>query len=154
MLQLTKVKIKNNETEIHYENNVGKGNNKTTIFKSREKQSPEFLNCLEPLKKYLLEALDLDEEYGEGMTITGLSLKEEKPDGDDIDNYGVVISAVKKLENSNAPACINTPYIPPWRDENTLTIMSDDLAKEINIIIGFCERFVSGKERAEGELFK
>lgn len=153
-MNLTKVKIKTNETEIHYCNNVGRGNSKTTVFKSYETQSPEFLKCLEPLKKYLLEALDLDEEYGEGMTITGLSLKEENPDGDDIDNYGVVISAVKKLDNSNTPACINTPYIPPWRDENTLTIMSDDLAKEINIIIGFCERFISGKERAQGELFK
>lgn len=153
-MNLTKVKIKNNETEIHYGNNVGKGNNKTTIFKSWEKQSPEFLNCLQGLKPYLLEALDLDEEYGEGMTITGLSLKEENPDGDDIDNYGVVISSVKKLDNSNTPACINTPYIPPWRDENTLTIMSEDLAKEINIIIGFCERFVNGQERAQEELFK
>lgn len=153
-MNLTKVKIKNNETEIHYGNNVGKGNNKTTIFKSWEKQSPEFLNCLQGLKPYLLGVLDLPEEYGEGMTITGLSLKEENQDGADIDNYGVVISAVKKLENSNAPACINTPYIPPCRDENTVTIMDDNLAKEINIIIGFCERFISGKERAKGELFK
>lgn len=153
-MNLTKVKIKNNETEIHYGNNVGKGNNKTTIFKSWERQSPEFFKCLEPLKKYLLETLDLDEEYGEGMTITGLSLKEENPDGDYIENYGVVISAVKKLDNSNTPACINTPYIPPLRDENTLTIMNDDLAKEINVIIGFCERFVNGQERAQGELFK
>ncbi|MBR1980182.1 hypothetical protein [Candidatus Proelusimicrobium excrementi] len=153
-MNLTKVKIKNNETEIHYANNVGKGNNKTTIFKSWERQSPEFLNCLEPLKKYLLEALDLDEEYGEGMTITGLTLKEENPDGDYIENYGVVISAVKKLDNSNTPACINTPYIPPCRNENTLTIMNDDLAMEINIIIDFCERFINGGERAQGELFK
>lgn len=153
-MNLTKLKIKNNETEIHYANNVGKGNNKTTIFKSWERQSPEFLNCLEPLKKYLLKALDLDEEYGEGMTITGLSLKEENPDGEDFENFGVVISAVKKLENSNAPACINTPYIPPLRNKNTLTIMNDALAKEINIIIGFCERFINGGERAQGELFK
>lgn len=153
-MNLTKVKIKNNETEIHYGNNVGKGNNKTTIFKSWEKQSPEFLNCLQGLKPYLLGVLDLPEEYGEGMTITGLSLKEEKQDGEDFENFGVVISAVKKLENFNASACINTPYIPPCRNKNTVTIMDEDLGEEIRKIIGFCERFISGKERAQGELFK
>ena len=153
-MNLTKLKIKNNETEIHYKSEEGRANSSTTVYTSYDKQSPEFLKCLEPLKKYLLEALDLDEEYGEGMTITGLSLKEENPDGDYIENYGVVISAVKKLDNSNTPACINTPYIPPLRDENTLTIMNDDLAKKINVTIGFCERFVNGQERAQGELFK
>lgn len=153
-MNLTKLKIKNNETEIHYKSEEGRANSSTTVYTSYDKQSPEFLNCLEPLKKYLLEAMDFDEEYGEGMTITGLSLKEENPDGEDFENFGVVISAVKKLENSNAPACINTPYIPPCRNKNTVTIMDKDLGEEIRKIIGFCERFIAGGERAQGELFK
>lgn len=70
-----------------------------------------------------------------------------------MENYGLVISAVKNLGNSATPFCLNTPYIPPCRNENTNTIMDEDLAMEINKIIGFCERFVAGKERAQGELF-
>lgn len=151
-MNLTKLKIKSNETEIHYGVQALNAN-KDTVFKSWDLQSPEFLSCLQSLKPYLLKVLDFGNEYGEGLTITGITLRQENPDGADTENYGLVISAVKNLGNSAAPFCLNTPYIPPCRNENTNTIMDEDLAMEINKIIGFCERFVAGKERAQGELF-
>lgn len=151
-MNLTKLKIKSSETEIHYEVQTLNAN-KDTVFKSWDLQSPEFLSCLQSLKPYLLKVLDFGNEYGEGLTITGITLRQENPDGADMENYGLVISAVKNLGNSAAPFCLNTPYIPPCRNENTNTIMDEDLAMEINKIIGFCERFVAGKERAQGELF-
>lgn len=151
-MNLTKLKIKSSETEIHYEVQTLNAN-KDTVFKSWDLQSPEFLSCLQSLKPYLLKVLDFGNEYGEGLTITGITLRQENPDGADIENYGLVISAVKNLGNSATPFCLNTPYIPPCRNENTNTIMDEDLAMEINKIIGFCERFVAGKERAQGELF-
>ncbi len=151
-MNLTKLKIKSNETEIHYGVQALNAN-KDTVFKSWDLQSPEFLSCLQSLKPYLLKVLDFGNEYGEGLTITGITLRQENPDGADIENYGLVISAVKNLGNSATPFCLNTPYIPPCRNENTNTIMDEDLAMEINKIIGFCERFVAGKERAQGELF-
>lgn len=151
-MNLTKLKIKSSETEIHYGVQALNAN-KDTVFKSWELQSPEFLSCLQSLKPYLLKVLDFGNEYGEGLTITGITLRQENPDGADMENYGLVISAVKNLGNSAAPFCLNTPYIPPCRNENTNTIMDEDLAMEINKIIGFCERFVAGKERAQGELF-
>lgn len=151
-MNLTKLKIKSNETEIHYGVQALNAN-KDTVFKSWDLQSPEFLSCLQSLKPYLLKVLDFGNEYGEGLTITGITLRQENPDGADTENYGLVISAVKNLGNSATPFCLNTPYIPPCRNENTNTIMDEDLAMEINKIIGFCERFVAGKERAQGELF-
>ena len=151
-MNLTKLKIKSSETEIHYEVQTLNAN-KDTVFKSWDLQSPEFLSCLQSLKPYLLKVLDFGNEYGEGLTITGITLRQENPDGADMENYGLVISAVKNLGNSAAPFCLNTPYIPHCRNENTNTIMDEDLAMEINKIIGFCERFVAGKERAQGELF-
>ena len=151
-MNLTKLKIKPSETEIHYGVQAINGN-KDTVFKSWDRQSPEFLSCLQSLKPYLLKVLDFGNEYGEGLTITGITLRQENPDGADIENYGLVISAVKSLANSAAPLCLNTPYIPPYRNENTTTIMNDDLAMEINRIIGFCERFIAGQERAQGDLF-
>lgn len=151
-MNLTKLKIKSKETEIHYGVQAINGN-KDTVFKSWDLQSPEFLSCLQTLKPYLLKVLDFGNEYGEGLTITGITLRQENPDGADTENYGLVISAVKNLGNSATPFCLNTPYIPPCRNENTNTIMDEDLAMEINKIIGFCERFVAGKERAQGELF-
>ena len=120
-MNLTKLKIKPSETEIHYGVQAINGN-KDTVFKR-------------------------------GLSITGITLRQENPDGEDVANYGLVISAVKSLANSAAPLCLNTPYIPPYRNENTTTIMDDDLAMEINRIIGFCERFIAGQERAQGDLF-
>lgn len=152
-MQITKLKIKGDETEIHYTSDSDRTNSKTTVYKSFDKQSSEFLNALQEFKPYLLEVLDLDEKYGEGMTITGLTLKEENPAAKDFVNFGIVISAVKSLENSNAPLCLNTPYIPPRRNENVVTVMDAYLAKDIVGIIGFCERFIAGGERAQGELF-
>lgn len=151
-MNLTKLKIKPSETEIHYGVQAINGN-KDTVFKSWDRQSPEFLACLQSLKPYLLDVLELGVDYGEGLSITGITLRQENPDGEDVANYGLVISAVKSLANSAAPLCLNTPYIPPYRNENTTTIMDDDLAMEINRIIGFCERFIAGQERAQGDLF-
>lgn len=151
---LSKVKIKDNEVEIHYGQRPLKTDSEETVFRSYDKPSPEFLSCLQPLKSYLLQVLELDEDYGDNLTITGLTVKHENPDGDDDENYGCVISGVKNLEESAAPFCLNTPYIPPNRNENTKTVMDEYLADDIRKIEGFCERFIQGGERAQGELFK
>lgn len=56
-MNLTKLKIKPSETEIHYGVQALNAN-KDTVFKSWDLQSPEFLSCLQSLKPYLLKVLD------------------------------------------------------------------------------------------------
>lgn len=145
-MDISKVKIKQGSTEILYFASDRK-DSRETAFSSYDPQTEEFIECLQPLKPWVLHVLDLPGSYGEGLEITGLTIKHEDS------GIGVVISAVKQLGQTDAPLCLNTPYIPPQRNENTRTPMCSELQEEVQNIMDMCEEFMGGKHRAQGELF-
>ena len=145
-MEISKVKIKEGSTEIHYFASDRK-DSRETAFSSYDPQTKEFMACLQPLKPWVLDVLDLPGDYGDGLEITGLSIKHEEA------GIGVVISAVKQLDQTDGPLCLNTPYIPPARNENTRTPMCNELQKRIQKIMDMCEEFMGGQHRAQGELF-
>ena len=100
------------------------------------------------LKQHIIYILELPEEYEETLTITGISIKYED------EGIGVVISALKGLDSLDAPLCLNTPYIPPQRNENTHTPMCGTLEMAVDKITSMAQQFVGGMYRAQGQLFE
>lgn len=146
-MKITKVKIKPNNTEIGYLESDAR-NSKEVVFKSWDTQSKEFLESLQVLKQHIIYILELPEEYEETLTITGISIKYED------EGIGVVISALKGLDSLDAPLCLNTPYIPPQRNENTHTPMCGTLEMAVDKITSMAQQFVGGMRRAQGQLFE
>lgn len=146
-MKITKVKIKPNETEIAYLETDAK-NSKEVTFKSWDTQSKEFLGALQVLKPYVIYILELPDGYDETLEIRGVTIKYEEA------GIGVVISAVKRLESLSAPLCLNTPYIPPKRDEHINTPMSSGLEMSIERITVMAQQFMDGQHRAQGQLFE
>lgn len=145
-MKITKVKIKSCDTEIAYLESEAK-DSKEVVFKSWDLQAKEFLEALQALKPYVISALELPENYGETMEIRGLTIKYED------EGIGVVISAIKGLSTLASPLCLNTPYIPPMRDEKVNTPMSDDLEYDVERITEMARKFMQGQYRAQGQLF-
>lgn len=143
----TKVKIKPNNTEIAYLESDAR-NSKEVVFKSWDTQSKKFLESLQVLKPHIIYILELPEEYEETLTITGISIKYED------EGIGVVISALKGLDSLDAPLCLNTPYIPPQRNENTHTPMCGTLEMAVDKITSLAQQFVGGMHRAQWQLFE
>lgn len=145
-MKITKVKIKPNSTEIGYLESDAR-ESKEVVFKSWDKQSKEFVESLQVLKPHVIYILELPEEYAETLTITGISIKYEDA------GIGVVISATKELDSLDAPLCLNTPYIPPQRNENMHTPMSGMLEMTVDKITAMAQQFMEGMHRAQGQLF-
>lgn len=145
-MKITKVKIKSCDTEIAYLESEAK-DFKEVVFKSLDLQAKEFLEALQALKPYVISALELPDNYGETMEIRGLTIKYED------EGIGVVISAIKGLSTLASPLCLNTPYIPPKRNENVNTAMSDDLEYDVERITKMARKFMQGQYRAQGQLF-
>lgn len=146
-MKITKVKIKPSETEIAYLETDAKDSKEVT-FKSWDIQSTEFLESLQVLKPYVINILELPDEYDETLEIRGITIKYEEA------GIGVVISAVKGLASLAAPLCLNTPYIPPKRDEHINTPMSSELEMSIEKITAMAQQFMNGQHRAQGQLFE
>lgn len=145
-MKITKVKIKSCDTEIAYLESEAK-DSKEVVFKSWDLQAKEFLDALQILKPYVISALELPEDYGETLNVRGLTIKYEE------EGIGVVISAIKGLSTLSAPLCINTPYIPPQRNENVTTPMCEDLEYDVEKITEMARKFMQGQYRAQGQLF-
>ena len=146
-MKITKVKIKPNSTEIGYLESDAL-ESKEVVFKCWDKQSKEFVESLQVLKPHVIYILELPEEYAETLTITGISIKYEEY------GIGVVISATKELDSLDAPLCLNTPYIPPQRNENMHTPMSGILEMTVDKITAMAQQFMEGQYRAQGQLFE
>lgn len=146
-MKITKVKIKPNNTEIAYLESDAK-ESKEVVFKSWDTQSKEFLEVLQILKPYVIYILELPDGYEQTMEIRGVTIKYEEA------GIGVVISATKGLDSLDAPLCINTPYIPPVRNENIRTPMSGGLEMAIEKITVMAQQFMEGQHRAQGQLFE
>lgn len=146
-MKITKVKIKPNDTEIAYLES-GAVESKEVVFRSWDTQSKEFLELLQVLKPYVIYILELPDGYEQTMEIRGITIKYEEA------GIGVVISAVKNLESLSAPLCLNTPYIPPKRDEHVNTPMCGGLEMSIEKITVMAQQFMEGQHRAQGQLFE
>jgi len=145
-MDITKIKIKACETEIKFFENAARDTREIS-FSSSDGQTEDFIGCLQILLAQFMEVCDFHAGYEEGLKITGLSIKYE---GDD---FGLVISAIKRLKKSSTPLCINSPYIPPVRNEHTVTIMDDILIQKIEAIKEMAADFMRGGYRAQGSLF-
>ena len=146
-MNITKIKVKPDtvETKIMYNMSEDR-NSKEVTFDSYDQGTKEWHNCLQVLKDFVLKVLELPEEYGEDMMITGLTIKHEQ------DGRGYVISAQKKIKYIPAPLCINTPYLAPNRENNTSVVdVRTDL--QIEKILEMAAEFLQGKHRAQREMF-
>lgn len=145
---ITKIKIHPDrpDTTICYTISNARDSKEVT-FNCVDLPSEEWKNCLQVLKDFVCEVLELPYEYGNSMTITGLTIKHEEA------GCGYVISAQKKLDDIPAPLCLNTPYLAPARNENSSSVVDYETEISIDKIVKMAIEFLEGKHRAQQEMF-
>ena len=117
---------------------------KETVYRSTLEPHKDLIDRLQVLEPQLLDILELDDNYN--VTITGLTIKHEDLD-DGRMGLGCVISGQKELECSDAPFCMNTPFISQKKNESTGSTLSMGLNVKIEMVIDEVIRYMNGKTR-------
>jgi hypothetical protein len=146
-----------NFTKIHYNQGdpkltlkwieqLASGNSEDHGVETDDPPLPSLHAALQALKPHFLQIMELDEDYGEGMDVLGVTLK-WKVDSETGDRRikSATISVKKKLhEITNDVVPISTPH--------TESGLSDACRDAIEALCEEAERFVDG-DRAQGDLF-
>lgn len=109
---------------------------------SEDEPRPELRLALQRLVPALMTACEFEEDYGEGITITGLTV------GGQDDDRKVTISAKKVIGGLNAPFNIHSPLVPLYKENG---LFSEIEFHAICDVINEGKRYVSG-ERAQKAL--
>jgi hypothetical protein len=111
-------------------------------LESKEAPRPEFNTALQGLEPHILEILQLPSDYGDAMTVTGLSITESSG------IRKIILKAKKELVDSNSPFNISTPKKPDGvisEDAEGDDVLTDKALEAIDDLIDEAERYVRGE---------
>jgi hypothetical protein len=113
----------------------------------KDAPAPEFTEAMQAFKPEVVGLLELSEEYGEGLTVVGLSINYEE-DG----RKGLVVTCLKALDAFNAPLVLNTPHLREASDEEPGNYLPDGLLLLVRHAEQEAAAYVNGI-RAQQSLF-
>jgi len=116
-------------------------------LRSSDRPLEEFDAKLAALIPHVTRLLELPRDYGENMTVSGVSISYTKED-----RRGAVITCLKKLARAAAPLVLNTPYLPEFDMDDPNPCLSMELADAIRELEVEADRYVSGW-RQQRDLF-
>jgi hypothetical protein len=145
----TKVKFDGSKVRIEYEKKRLDGHYDEYTLSSLDSPSLEFQNALKALAMDAVTICELDGKDVDKLTVRGVTLTYTN------DIMGACITALKKLETSNAPLVLNTPHLPSeaYGDGDvTSPVLEPSTVSRLVEVAEAALRFIDG-ERAQGNLF-
>lgn len=151
-MKIIKIKFaKDGSPTITYETTTKSGMKDTITLVSSELPAPEFKEAIESLARDVVSICELSKGDVEKITVTGLSLSHP----DDNTPAGAVISASRRLLNSDVPMVLNTPFKwPPVEGKKAggKKLFSPETADRVEAAQKLAKEFVKGK-RLQRSLF-
>lgn len=152
-MRIKKVKFSSDE-KIHLSYEVKSTSGKISEFTlvSSEKAAPSFYQTLQKLRNSVLELCELPSNEESKIHVSGVSFSF----AGDNDTMGAVITAQRRLSNSNAPLNLNTPHkaVEPYGDgkADAKQLLPDECIDVLNGLIDEAEAYIEGK-REQTDLF-
>jgi hypothetical protein len=150
--RVTKVKYDGERVAIAYDAIKPDGAADHYTLDCDDAPAPGFTKALQKLAKHILELCELPEEYGQGLTVRGVSFSYS---GDHA-VMGAVVTALKALQMVASPLVLNTPHQTeaPVSDSGDPSVcMTTAFAKDLQAVQVQAERYIDGK-RAQVSLFE
>lgn len=149
MRRLIKYKYKDGETLVKYETEHDEeGQYDTVTLETSDEPTQELYNALQGMAAHAREMIEAPQSWDEELKVLSVKL------GYSGDVQGVVITALRALENNNSPLVINTPNFTrePYNegDASDIGLFSAECATDLDRLEELVFRFVDG-ERAQGQ---
>jgi hypothetical protein len=151
MRRLLKFKTGSSRTEVLAQYEIDRGNpddgmDKITL-ESSEMPSMAVIGALQAMARHMVDIAELPADWLDDLTIIGVTVTHTN------DVQGLVITATRKLENSNAPLVLNTPHFTrcsynedPVDDKG---IFSGDCGDDLDALEKLVFAYVDGGERTQ-----
>lgn len=114
-----------------------------------EKPRPEFENALNALIADVVDICEFPTNYGKTIEITGISLSYNEEGVD----YGLNISAIKKMQKSIGVMSIVTPYKAKYQEANKKQVAKrkiwDTTDERIKLILKEAKKYLNGVRVAD-----
>jgi hypothetical protein len=115
---------------------------------SANEPAKPFIEALAALRTNVGDVLEVEEDWTEGLRVVGVSINYEE-DG----RRGFVVTALKDLDATNAPAVINTPHQREYVEgDPDGKYAESSLVSRINRLERAAEAYVNG-ERGQLDMF-
>lgn len=104
-MMYSKIKFSKGKVELAW-TDEGASRTITHELSSFDEPLAEFDDALQALAGHVLDVCELPLAWGEGLKVIGVSFSENDHQG-----RGIVVTATKKLTQTNAPLVLNTPHM-------------------------------------------
>lgn len=148
-IRFTKVKYDGSKVRLEYEKVRKDGDPDEFVLHSADQPAPELEAALQALAIDVVTICELIPSDTERLKVRGVTLTHSH------DIPGVVVTALKTLQTSNAPLVLNTPHLP----EQSYSGNEDEPTMPTGMYARLCEieaqahRYLRG-DRAQGALFE
>jgi hypothetical protein len=131
-MEITKIKVKDNDIEIIYDLPPQSSSNerKTVKFSCDEEPKPSFFNAMNGLLNDAIEFCGLDSDVWTEGEVTGVTLKHS--------DAGIGINITVQSKINDLAVVVNTPHI-------SKAVVSDQLEVRINKLIAESEAYIQGQ---------
>jgi len=145
-VRFSKIRYSESDQNVELEWDETKGNDAVhSSLKSPSMPEPELVATLRAFKPEMLGVLELPRPYGENLEVHQVSISYRN------DRRGIVISARKKLGDTNSPFNVHTPYLPEPDEGFANKGMSSQMVDLLNNLEKLAELYLDG-QRAQQEL--
>ena len=140
-MRIRRVKYNGQKVTIEYEKEKGKDTEQadTLLLVSADQPIESFKKALQALSS---DVVNICEFQGGDVDVRGCSFSWTK------DNMGVVITALKPVQVTNAPLVVNTPHMTEKstsaNDADSGGTMPRGMVKKLKTVLMEAERYVSG----------
>lgn len=149
-MKITKIKLEDIKTEVHYIECIG-NTEQTTKVKCSKERDPNFTRQAELFVPFIIETLGLpdDWKYPDNTLMHSIKLDYNET------GMGVVFEIARRLSNFNSGIIIKTPRYQenPDKPSSAASILPADTAHHLYRLCELAQDFVRGK-RAERDMFE
>lgn len=150
-MRFTKIMHGEKETHLEWEELVGEHDDVIhSTLKSADTAEDSFGQAMDALIRPVLQLLQLPADYADGLHVSSVSIQHKSELREPDTSRGLVVTARKTLEATNAPLMLHTPHLKESQAEE------NDIVAEIFGLIEAVEtqarRFIDGA-RVQLDLF-
>jgi len=149
-MKFSRISVTKKGVELAYERK-DEHKSEEVVAKSAERPLPSFADALQSFAAFVIDLLEIPDEWRENLTITTLNLSEDK------NGYrGLIVTATRPIPKAyDRPLVMNTPLVREGSEDasDEACTLSDEVLELVSLVEGEAVRYLNG-EREQLDLLK
>jgi hypothetical protein len=149
-MKFSRISVTKKGVELAYERK-DEHKSEEVVAKSAERPLPSFADALQSFTAFVIDLLEIPDEWRDNLTVTTLNLSEDK------NGYrGLIVTATRPIPKAyDRPLVMNTPLVREGSEDasDEACTLSDEVLELVALVEGEAVRYLNG-EREQLDLLK